>query len=279
MPTTTSTCRSSWSCRWASTSFTDAHPLRLSKCFTICKKVLHDKKLSTNVGDEGGFAPDLKSNQEALDVIVEAIGKAGYKLGRAGLHRPGRGRHRVLRRREARPTPSTARRSTSAGMVDLLAGWVEKYPICSIEDGCAEDDWEGWKMLTDRLGKQDPARRRRPVRHQHQAPAARHRRRHRQQHPDQGQPDRHADRDDRSHRTGPSQRLHSDLQPPQRRDRGFDDRRPGRGPAHRPDQDRLAPRAPTAWPSTTSCCGSRRSSATRPSTAARCSSGSSPITA
>ena len=89
-------------------------------------------------------------------------------------------------------------------MVDLLAGWVDKYPICSIEDGCSEDDWDGWKLLTERARRQGAAGRRRPVRHQHQAAAARHRRGHRQQHPDQGQPDRHADRNDRGRSSWPS---------------------------------------------------------------------------
>ena len=85
----------------------------------------------------------------------------------------------------------------SAGMVDFLADWVDKYPICSIEDGCSEDDWDGWKLLTERSGESSTGRRR-SVRDQHRASATRHRRRHRQQHSDQGQSDRHADRDDRA---------------------------------------------------------------------------------
>ena len=132
-------------------SFTDA--IRCGcEVFHNLRKVLHDKKLSTNVGDEGGFAPNLKSNQEALDVIVEAVGKAGYKLG-----------EQVFIALDAAASEFydaasktyciDGKKIPSAGMVDVLAGWAEKYPICSIEDGCAEDDWEGWKLLTDRLGK------------------------------------------------------------------------------------------------------------------------------
>jgi enolase len=133
------------------TSFTDA--IRCGcEVFHNLRKVLHDKKLSTNVGDEGGFAPNLKSNQEALDVIVEAVGKAGYKLGEqcfialdaaaSEFYDAGSKTYCI-----------DGKKIPSSGMVDVLAGWAEKYPICSIEDGCAEDDWEGWKLLTDRLGK------------------------------------------------------------------------------------------------------------------------------
>ena len=130
--------------------------------------------------------------------------RRGPRRDRRG-HRQGRLRSRASRPSSpwTRPPRSstTPRRSgtrvdgkeiDSAALVEIYAKWVEKYPICSIEDGFAEDDWDGWKLLTDRLGEQDPVGRRRPVRHQHQAAAARHRRRHRQQHPHQGQPDRHA---------------------------------------------------------------------------------------
>ncbi len=149
--------------------------------------------------------------------------------------------------------------------------WVEKYPICSIEDGCAEDDWDGWKLLTERLGEQDPAGRRRPVRHQHQAAAARHRRGRRQQHPHQGQPDRHAHRDDRGHRAGPAQRLHR-ASPATAAARPRTRRSPTWPWRWAPARSRPArPRAPTAWPSTTNCCGSKSRWARRPSTEANCS--------
>ena len=92
------------------------------------KKTLNDKNYSTGVGDEGGFAPNLKSNEEAIEVILEAITKAGYVLEHEG------------------------KTLTASEMVDFLEEWVNKYPIISIEDGMAEEDWEGWKLLTDRLG-------------------------------------------------------------------------------------------------------------------------------
>src|SRR5262249_15970800 len=119
--------------------------------FHNLKGVLKGKKLNTNVGDEGGFAPDLKSNGEALDLIIEAIQKAGYKPGEqikialdvaaTEMYEEKKKKNRVK-----------GRELSSQEMVDFLAGWVAKYPICSIEDGCSEDDWEGWKMLSQRLG-------------------------------------------------------------------------------------------------------------------------------
>jgi enolase len=121
--------------------------------FHSLKKVLHDKKLSTSVGDEGGFAPDLKSNREALDLIMQAIEKAGYTPGK-----------QVFIALDAAATEFydektkkyaiDGKQLDSSQMVDFLADWVANYPICSIEDGCSEDDWAGWKLLTERLGKQ-----------------------------------------------------------------------------------------------------------------------------
>jgi len=119
--------------------------------FHNLKKVLHGKGLSTSVGDEGGFAPDLKSNAEALDLIVTAIEKAGYT--------PGKQVFLALDVAATEFYDSKTKlykfdgRDIEAGaMVDLLAGWVSKFPIVSIEDGCSEDDWDGWKALTERLG-------------------------------------------------------------------------------------------------------------------------------
>ncbi len=119
--------------------------------FHHLKKVLKSKKLNTAVGDEGGFAPDLPSNAAALDLILDAITQAGY----------GPGEQVWIALDVAATELYDAKKKTytidgraidSAGMVDLLAGWVAKYPICSIEDGCSEDDWEGWSQLTERLG-------------------------------------------------------------------------------------------------------------------------------
>ncbi len=132
-------------------SFTDA--IRCGcEVFHNLKKVLHDKKLSTNVGDEGGFAPNLKSNQEALDVIVEAVAKAGYELGKQVYIALDVAASEFYDAASKTYTVD-GKKISAADMVNLLATWSEKYPICSIEDGCAEDDWEGWKLLTDRIGK------------------------------------------------------------------------------------------------------------------------------
>ena len=132
-------------------SFTDA--IRCgAEIFHNLKKVLSKKKLGTNVGDEGGFAPDLKSNAEALDVIVEAVGQAGYQLGKQVFIALDCA-STELYNADKKVYSIDGKQISSQGMVDLLASWVEKYPICSIEDGCSEDDWDGWKMLTDRLGK------------------------------------------------------------------------------------------------------------------------------
>jgi enolase len=119
--------------------------------FHSLKKVLQGQKLNTAVGDEGGFAPDLGSNVEALDLIMEAIEKAGYQAGRQVFIALDVAATEFYQANKSVYTIE-GRNIDSAGMVDLLGGWVEKYPICSIEDGCSEDDWEGWKMLTARLG-------------------------------------------------------------------------------------------------------------------------------
>lgn len=121
--------------------------------FHHLKKVLKDKKLNTAVGDEGGFAPDLGSNGEALDLIMTAIEKAGYRPGEqvqialdvaaTEFYDAKKGLYKI-----------DGKELNSQGMVDFLANWVSKYPICSIEDGCAEDDWQGWKLLTEKVGKQ-----------------------------------------------------------------------------------------------------------------------------
>ena len=124
-----------------------------AEVFHNLKKILHDKKLSTSVGDEGGFAPNLKSNDEAIEVILAAIDKAGYKAGKdifialdpaaSSFYENGK---YIL---EAEPKKD----NSSSDMIDFYAKWIAKYPIVSIEDGLAEDDWAGWKALTDKLGK------------------------------------------------------------------------------------------------------------------------------
>ncbi len=130
-------------------SFTEA--IRMgAEVFHSLKAVLKGKGMVTSVGDEGGFAPNLSSNEEAVQVIIEAIEKAGYTteqvkicldVASSEFYEDGKynleGEGKVLSREE---------------MVNFLANWVEKYPIISIEDGMAEEDWEGWKMLTDKIG-------------------------------------------------------------------------------------------------------------------------------
>jgi len=122
-----------------------------AEVFHTLKKVLLEKGYSTAVGDEGGFAPDLKSNEEALELILQAIDQAGYKAGtdisialdpassefyKDGIYN----------------LASENRQLDSAQMVEFWADWVARYPIVSIEDGLAEDDWSGWSMLTEKLG-------------------------------------------------------------------------------------------------------------------------------
>ncbi len=131
-----------------------AEALRMgAEIFHTLKSVLKKKGYNTSVGDEGGFAPNLKSNEEALQVIVEAIEKAGYKPGEDVLLALDVASSELFRDGkyylENEPQPE----KTSEQLVDFYENLVNKYPIISIEDGMAENDWDGWKMLTDRLGK------------------------------------------------------------------------------------------------------------------------------
>ena len=132
-------------------SFSEA--LRVSaEIYASLKKVLHDRKLSTTVGDEGGFAPSLGGNEAALKVINEAVENAGYKPGVdvfyaldaavTELYQDGK---YVL--------PIEGKTLSGAELVDLWEEWAERYPIISIEDGCSEDDWDTWHLLTERIGK------------------------------------------------------------------------------------------------------------------------------
>ncbi len=119
--------------------------------FHNLKKVLSGRKLNTAVGDEGGFAPDLTANSEALDVIIEAIEKAGYEPGKQAFIALDPAASEFYNA-DKKTYSIDGKDLTAEALVDFYAGWVEKYPICSIEDGCAEDDWDGWKLLTKRLG-------------------------------------------------------------------------------------------------------------------------------
>ena len=119
--------------------------------FHNLKKVLSEKGLNTSVGDEGGFAPDLGANAEAFDIILMAIEKAGYKPGEQVWFAMDCAASEFYDS-DKKVYKIDGKELDSTGMVDLLAGWVDKYPICSIEDGCDEDDWDGWKLLTDKIG-------------------------------------------------------------------------------------------------------------------------------
>src|SRR5213594_3660534 len=120
------------------------------------KKVLSKNKMSTAVGDEGGFAPDLKDNEDALKVIGEAVEAAGYKFGKQVFIAldPATSELWDKEKKGYKFFKSAPDRILSPEqMVEYWAKWIEKYPIRSLEDGCAENDWEGWKKLTDRVGK------------------------------------------------------------------------------------------------------------------------------
>jgi enolase len=126
-----------------------------AEVFHTLKKVLKDKGYNTSVGDEGGFAPSLKSNSEAIEVILDAIKKAGYKAGKQiaialdpaanELWDEGAKKYKFFK-------SAPNKKITSEELVKHWAGWVNKYPIVSLEDGLAEDDWAGWTNLTKTLG-------------------------------------------------------------------------------------------------------------------------------
>ncbi|MCK9519420.1 MAG: phosphopyruvate hydratase [Dehalococcoidia bacterium] len=124
-----------------------------AEVYQSLKAILHDRGLSTNVGDEGGFAPSLPGNEDAVQVVLEAIERAGYKPGEdavialdpASTELFSNGQYALAKEQRVLST---------AELVDHWANWVEKYPIRSIEDGLAEDDWEGWAALVERIGGQ-----------------------------------------------------------------------------------------------------------------------------
>jgi enolase len=132
-------------------TFPDA--LRMGiETFHALKKVLGGMKRSTAVGDEGGFAPELPSNEAALDVLMDAIRKAGYEPGKDLAIALDVAASELYQDGEYVFKKGDGSRRSAAELVELYAGWVERYPIVSIEDGLAEDDWDGWARLTERLG-------------------------------------------------------------------------------------------------------------------------------
>jgi enolase len=125
-----------------------------TEVFHTLKKVLHDAGLSTNVGDEGGFAPNIKSNEEAIEIVLKAIEKAGFKPGvdmfiamdaASSEFYDAKTKSYIFKK-------SDGKKLKSEEMVEYWAKWAKKYPIISIEDGMAEEDWDGWKKLTDKIG-------------------------------------------------------------------------------------------------------------------------------
>jgi len=138
---------------YGANSFSDAFRMGV-EVFHSLKTVLKKRSYSTAVGDEGGFAPNLKSNEEAIEVILEAIVKAGYKPGKqvalaldcAASEFYDKSKKKYVFKK------SDKSERTSEEMGDFWANWAKQYPIISIEDGCAEDDWGGWKYLTDAIG-------------------------------------------------------------------------------------------------------------------------------
>lgn len=133
-------------------SFSEA--LRMGvEVFHQLKKVLKEKGLNTSVGDEGGFAPNLKSNEEAIQVIVEAAGRTKYKMGKDLYIALDAAASEFYDKKSGKYNLASENKMLSAEeMVELYAAWTEKYPIISIEDGLDENDWEGWKKLTTGLG-------------------------------------------------------------------------------------------------------------------------------
>ncbi|MCD4680016.1 MAG: phosphopyruvate hydratase [Bacteroidales bacterium] len=126
-----------------------------SEVFHTLKSVLKDKGYSTSVGDEGGFAPNLKSNEEAIMLILKAIEKAGYKPGKdiyLALD-PASSEYYLPEENVYHLHKSSGDKLTASEMVDFWKEWVDKYPIISLEDGMAEDDWDGWALMTSELGE------------------------------------------------------------------------------------------------------------------------------
>ena len=219
-------------------SFSDA--LRAgAEIFHALKKALKDAGHNTNVGDEGGFAPNLKSADEALAFIVRAIEKAGYRPGEDVMLALDSASTEFFK--DGRYVLAGEGKTLDAsGMVKLYQELCARYPIVSIEDGMAEDDWEGWARADARAWRAHSARGRRSFRHQYRAAEGGHRKRRRQCDPDQGQPDRHLVRDTGRGRGGASRVLSGGDVPPLGRDRGFHHRGPRRRHQLRADQDRFA---------------------------------------
>ena len=210
-----------------------------AETYAALKGVLKKRGYNTSVGDEGGFAPSLKSNAEAFEVILEAITKAGYKPGEeiflgmdpasSEFYQDGK----YVLAKEGKTL-------SSAEMVDWYVNAINQYPIISLEDGMAQDDWEGWKPALPEGRPQDSTRRRRSARDQRQVRRARHQREGLQFAAVQGQPDRHADRGDRRLAHVAARGLDRGRVAPLGRDRRQHHCGSRRGAERGPDQDRRA---------------------------------------
>ena len=208
-----------------------------AETYQALKGVLKKRGYNTSVGDEGGFAPSLKSNAEAFEVILEAITKAGYKPGEeiflgmdpasSEFYQDGK----YVLAKEGKTL-------SSAEMVDWYVNAVNQYPIISLEDGMAQDDWAGWSLLYREARQSHSDRRRRFARDQRQVHRARHQREGLQLAAVQAQPDRHADRVDRRLAHVAARGLDRGCVAPQRRNRRQHHCRCRRGAERGPDQDR-----------------------------------------
>ena len=216
-----------------------------AEVYHTLKGVLHEAGLGGGVGDEGGFAPDLKTNAEPFEYITKAVEKAGFKPGVDFMYAMDPASTEFYNAETGMyELKGEGVEYTSAQMVDYWEKLVDTYPIISIEDGMAEEDWDGWVELTRRIGNKVQlvgddlfvTNVERLATGQHRAPQEGHRAGCRQRDPGQGQSDRHAHRVARGHRDRQGGRLRLHRESPLRRDRGFHDRRPGRGRQCRPDQ-------------------------------------------
>ena len=209
-----------------------------AEVFHALREVLHARGLNTAVGDEGGFAPDLDSNEAALGTIAQAVERAGFTLGReiflgldvASSELYSDGRYHL---------ESEDRHFEAAEFGAYLEDLVARYPIVSIEDGMAEGRLGRLGPAERTPARPDTAGRRRSVRHQHRDSQRGHRAGHREQHPDQAQPDRHADRDRRGHRDGARRGVYGGGVSSFGRDRRHHHRRYRGGDRRHPDQDGL----------------------------------------
>ena len=209
-----------------------------AEIFHTLKGILKKKKLTTAVGDEGGFAPNLSSNEAGIKVIIQAVEQAGYKLGKQiylGMDVAAS----EFYKKNKYDLHGEGRKFTSDEFVKYFAKLAAKYPIISIEDGMAEQDWAGWATLTNALGQEDRSSSATICSSPTPRSSGRHRQEDRQLHPDQGEPDRHAHRDAGRHQDGGGCGLFVHRLASLGRNRRLDDRRHRRGHHRVADQDRF----------------------------------------